>query len=118
MANYVAKFRPGVPILCVTPNAVAARQASGLLLGVHTIVVDSVSNHNELIEEVSFELVKSGMMKVGDKVVAIAGRRSNNMKEQLQVVDLTEGKSHGHISAPSEGSFFFNRSMLLHFSSD
>lgn len=114
MANYVAKFRPGIPVLCLTPSKTAARQASGLLLGLHTIVVDSLDDCNELIEEINFELVQAGMLKEGDEIIVIAGRMAS-MKEQLQVVSVTRGKAYGHIVTTS-ASFFFNRSLLLHYS--
>lgn len=117
MANYVAKFRPGMPILCVTPNSAAARQMSGLLLGVHTVVVDSVANFDELVEEISYEMVKSGSFKVGDKIIAIAGRRSGNLMEQLQVVNLSSGESHGHIAKEVGGVFYFNEKLLVKFGS-
>lgn len=118
MANYVAKFRPGMPILCVTPNSAAARQMSGLLLGVHTVVVDSVANFDELVEEISHEMVHSGSFKIGDKIIAIAGRRSGNLMEQLQVVDLTSGKSYGHITKEIGGVFYFNQKLLVKFGSE
>ena len=116
MAAYVAKFRPGTPVICVTPNHVAARQASGLLSGVHTVVVDSLVDCNSLIEELNYELLQTGMLRMGDQVVVIAGRMSG-MKEQLQVVTLAEGKSHGHILRRSDSGFYFNRDLLLNFGS-
>jgi pyruvate kinase len=115
MANYVAKFRPGIPILCVTPNSAAARQMSGLLLGVHTVVVDSVAKFDELVEEISYEMTHSGSFNVGDKIIFIAGRRCGNQMEQLQVVDLTAGKSHGHITKTIGGVFYFNPELLVKF---
>lgn len=114
MANYVAKFRPGVPVLCLTPNQTAARQASGLMLGVHTIVVNSLANCAELLEEISFELLQSGMLKEGEEIVVIAGRMAS-MKEQLQIISVTPGKGRGHIMT-GDKSFFFNREMLLNYS--
>jgi pyruvate kinase len=115
MANYVAKFRPGIPVLCLTPNPSAARQASGLMFGMHTIMIDSLDNCVELIEEISYELMSTGMLKDGDEVIVIAGRMAS-MKEQLQVVQLNDGnKSHGRIITRNE-SFFFNRDLLLHYS--
>lgn len=108
----MAKFRPGVSVLCMTPNETAARQASGLLLGVHTVVVDSLDQSDELIEDVSYELLRSDMVKEGDQMVVIAGRMAG-MKEQLMVVTLVKGKFHGHIV--SGNSFFYERSMLLSF---
>jgi pyruvate kinase len=113
MANYVAKFRPGVSALCVTPNETAARQASGLLLGMHTVVVDSIAESEQVVEEICFELQASKMVQPGDAVVVIAGRMAG-MKEQLRVVTVTgEETSFGHIV---EGTtFFFDRGLLLSF---
>jgi pyruvate kinase len=111
MANYVAKFRPGVPIMCLIPNLTSARQASGLLQGVHTILVDSLSKPEELLDEVNFELVKSGMLKVGDLVVFIGGRMSG-LNEQLRINGVTEGKSHGHFVMNSD-EFFYNPKLIL-----
>lgn len=113
MANYVAKFRPGIPALCMTPNQTVARQASGLMLGMHTVVVESLDDCNALIEEMSFELVDSGVLKIGDTVIAIAGRMAS-MKEQLQVITLTGGQPRGKIITRNE-SFFFNRDVLLQY---
>jgi pyruvate kinase len=115
MTNYVAKFRPGVPILCVTPNSAAARQMSGLLLGVHTVVVDSVANFAELVEEISYEMTHSGSFDIDDKIIFIAGRRAGDQMEQLQVVDLTAGKSYGHIIKTIGGVFYFNPELLMKF---
>ena len=112
MANYVAKFRPGVRVLCLTPNPTTARQASGLMLGMHSVVVDSLNECEELLEEISYELIESGNFKVGDKMVAIAGRMAS-LKEQLQIVTLTPGKSYGRFISGS--NFFFNREMLLNY---
>jgi pyruvate kinase len=110
MANYVAKFRPGVPILCLTPNQTSARQASGLLLGLHTVVVDSLEDCDALIEAVSYELVQTKSLNVGDTVIAIAGRMAS-MKEQLQVITLSDGKKSNRIQ--SSGSFYYNPESLL-----
>ena len=112
MANYVAKFRPGVSVLCLTPNETAARQASGLLLGMHTVAVDSLQEADELLEDVTYELLASGMVEEGDKMVVIGGRMAG-MKEQLRVVDLYKGKYYGHIV--NGKSFFFERSLLLNY---
>jgi pyruvate kinase len=116
MANYVAKFRAGIPVLCLTPNPSAARQASGLMFGMHTVVIDSLDNCAEIIDEVSYELCSTGMLQEGDEIIVIAGRMAHNMKEQLQVVKLSGGnQSHGRIMTRNE-SFFFNRDLLLQYS--
>ena len=114
MAAYVAKFRPNTAIMCVTPNHTAARQASGLMAGVHTVVVDTLADCNALIDEMTYELLESKILQKGDRIVVVAGRMSG-MKEQLQVVTLSEGKSHGHILRRSDSGFYFNRDLLLNF---
>lgn len=62
MAGYVSKFRPGVGALMLTPHLTVARQASGLMLGMHTLQVDSLEKWEELIEETCYALLKSSMM--------------------------------------------------------
>jgi len=121
MASYIAKFRPCVLCLMLTPDLVAARQASALLLGTHTVQVDSLENTEELIDEVNYELVESGEADPGDKIVIVAGRKAG-MREQLRIVELKEGKSYGHfrkdaIERGTEGAeaLHFDRNMLLRF---
>lgn len=119
MASYIAKFRPRVSCLMITPDLVAARQASGLLHGTHTVQVDSLENTEELIEETNFELVASGDAQPGDKIVVVAGRKAG-MREQLRIVELQEGKSYGHfvkdaVELDSEERLHFSRDLLLKF---
>jgi pyruvate kinase len=114
MANYVAKFNPGRAVMCLTPNQTVARQLSGLVVGIHTIVVDSLQKSNELIEEASFELIESGMLKKGDIVVIVAGKASS-LLEKMEVIALGEGKKYGHI-VPNSAGFFFSREMILAYS--
>jgi pyruvate kinase len=110
MAGYVAKFRPAVSALVLTPNLTVARQAGGLMLGMHSIHVDSLQNATELIQETMYELSRSGMMAVGDKIVFIAGRAAA-MRERLLVTSLDEGKSYNRFV--KDGGMFFNRGMIL-----
>lgn len=112
LAGYVAKFRPAVSSLVLTPDLVVARQAHGLLLGMHSVHCDSLENANELIEETMYELTQSGMMQQGDKIVFIAGRAAS-MKERLIITMLNEGKSHGRFH--KDGGMFFNRGHILSF---
>lgn len=100
--------------MCLTPDQTVARQLSGLVTGMHTIVVDSLQESKELIEEVSFELVESGMLQVGDTMVVVAGKMTG-MKEQMEVVTLGPGKKYGHI-IPNSAGFFFSREMILAYS--
>jgi len=112
MASYVSKFRPGVGALMLTTNLTVARQASGLMLGMHTIQVDSLDKWEELVDEVSYELVNSSMMSKGDKIVIISGKMGG-MRERLIITELKEGKSHGRFV--KGGGLFFNRGLMLSF---
>lgn len=114
MANYVAKFRPGRAVICLTSDQTVARQLSGLQVGMHSIVVDSLTKAQELIEEVNYELIRSGMVKEGDTMVVVAGRMTG-MKEQLEVIVIGEGKKYDHI-VPNSAGFFFSREMILAYS--
>eukprot|EP00562_Extubocellulus_spinifer_P014857 CAMPEP_0178566400 /NCGR_PEP_ID=MMETSP0697-20121206/14732_1 /TAXON_ID=265572 /ORGANISM="Extubocellulus spinifer, Strain CCMP396" /LENGTH=546 /DNA_ID=CAMNT_0020200185 /DNA_START=33 /DNA_END=1673 /DNA_ORIENTATION=- len=111
MANYVARFRPGVSIMCICPTITACRQASGLLCGVHTILVDNLNRTEEVLDEVYYELVKSKTLQVGD-LVCIVGGRMSGQGEMMKIVKVTEGQSYGHILKDSD-EFFYNPSMFL-----
>ncbi len=110
MAGYVSKFRPSVSSLILTPSTTVARQSSGLMLGMHSILVDSLEKSEELIEETMYELSQNSMMKTGDKIIFMAGRASS-IKERLMIKPLNEGKSHGRFV--KNGGMFFNRGLLL-----
>lgn len=114
MANYVAKFRPGRACMCLTPNQTVARQLSGIVMGMHTIVVDSLEKSYELIQEVSYELIASGLLQIGDTMVVVAGRMAG-MKEKMEVLALGPGQKFGHI-VPNSAGFFFNRELILAYS--
>ena len=49
-----AKFRPRVSSIVLTPSLVVARQTQGLLLGMHSILVDSLDKSDEIIQEVRY----------------------------------------------------------------
>ena len=110
LAGYVSKFRPAVASLMLTPDASIARQAHGLTYGCHSILVDSLENAEELIEETMFELSQSKMLKQGDKIIFMAGRAAS-FKERMMITTLNEGKSHGRFV--KTGGMFFNRGHIL-----
>jgi pyruvate kinase len=72
-ARYVAKFRPGRNIVCLTPSGIVARQTGGLLKGVHAYVVDSLKDNIELTRETGMEACKAGIAKPGDLMVVVSG---------------------------------------------
>lgn len=110
MAGYVSKFRPNVSSLVLTPDVTIARQTSGLMLGMHSVLVDSLENAEELIEETMFELNKSEMMNKGDKIIFMAGRASS-LGERLIITTVSDGKPNGRFVKDS--GFFFNRGLIL-----
>jgi len=110
LAGYVSKFRPAVSSVMLTPNSSIARQCHGMTYGCHSILVDSLENAEELIEETMFELSKSGMMNQGDKIIFIAGRAAS-LKERLIITTLNQGKQHGRFV--KTGGMFFSRGHIL-----
>ena len=110
MAGYVSKFRPPVSSLVLTPDVTIARQTHGMMLGMHSILVDSLEKADELIEETMFELSQSGMMQKGDKIIFMAGRAAS-LKERLMIATLDDGKSNGRFV--KDAGMFFNRGLTL-----
>jgi pyruvate kinase len=112
MANYVAKFRPSVSVLMITPQEQAARQASGLLAGIHTLAVDGLDKAEELMDELCYYLVETGAALEGEEFVVCGGRMAG-LKEQIRVVTITRGKKYGHIV--SNDLFYFDATMMFSF---
>ena len=112
MANYISKFRPGVSVLMMTPQDQAARQASGLLAGMHSLAVDSLENTDELLDELSYHLLESGYVMEGDEFVVCGGRMAG-LKEQIRVIKVTKGKKSGRVV--STDTFFFDPKMMFSF---
>jgi pyruvate kinase len=80
------------------------------MLGMHSVLVDSLEKAEELIEETMYELSQSGMMNKGDKIIFMAGRAAS-IKERLFITTLDEGKPNGRFV--KDGDIFFNRGMIL-----
>lgn len=72
-ARHVAKFRPGMPVAILTPNAQVARQCFGTLKGCYAYIVDSLEDTDKLNEEVMRECRVAGIAKAGDPVVIVCG---------------------------------------------
>uniref|UniRef100_A0A7R9WTD5 Pyruvate kinase n=1 Tax=Craspedostauros australis TaxID=1486917 RepID=A0A7R9WTD5_9STRA len=89
-ARYVAKFRPGLMVICLTPNAGIARQASGFFQGVHAFLVDSLEHTETLSTDVSIEAIKAGVAKEGDLMVIIAGTTyGQGATDQIRVESIS-----------------------------
>ena len=72
-ARYVAKFRPGCSIVCLTTSDTVARQAGGIYKGVHAYYCGSLDNNEELSRETGREAIAAGIAKEGDLMVVVSG---------------------------------------------
>ncbi len=71
-ALMISKYRPGAPIIAVTPyNEVLRRMA--LFWGVQPLLIESFQNTDQMIESSIRNSLNSGMVKPGDLVVITAG---------------------------------------------
>uniref|UniRef100_A0A7S3KYU4 Pyruvate kinase n=2 Tax=Amphora coffeiformis TaxID=265554 RepID=A0A7S3KYU4_9STRA len=91
-ARFVAKFRPGRPIVCLTPSEVVARQSGGLYKGVHAYVVDNLEDDVMLAKETAREAIRVGVVNSGDLFVVVSGnlfgKPANNQVRVEVVPDL------------------------------
>ena len=72
-ATQVAKFRPGRPIIVLTPSEQVARQCCGVLRSVSAKILSSFDQMDSAIESIISDLKKEGMAHAGDAVVVITG---------------------------------------------
>jgi len=105
---------PGVSALMLCPDLIACRQASGVMLGMHSIRVDSLERADELISETMYELLSGNMLQKGDPIVIISGR-AGSLRERLVITYVKEGQSYGRFT--KGGGYFFNRGLMLTFES-
>ncbi|HEV2569855.1 pyruvate kinase [Sphingomonas sp.] len=71
-ARRVARERPSVPLLVLTPKAETARRL-GLLWGVHAVRTRDVSSFEEMIAKSKRMALRHGIAKAGDRVIIMAG---------------------------------------------
>ncbi len=93
-AALVAKYRPSVPILAVTPSPVVARQLA-LYSGVQSLQVDIQGNTETQIECVAATVLTAEALQPGDVVVItmgspIAGSGTTNLLKVHQLGDLMQ----------------------------
>jgi len=79
----VARYRPGVPVLALTPNARACRQLV-LASGVYTATAPDPTSTDEMVAEAASFVKREELADVGDRIVITAGvpfgvRGSTNM---------------------------------------
>jgi pyruvate kinase len=71
-ARRVARERPSVPLLVLTPKMETARRL-GLLWGVHAVRTRDVSSFEEMIAKSKRMALRHGIAKAGDRVIIMAG---------------------------------------------
>lgn len=71
-ARRVARERPGVPIMVLTPKLETARRL-GLLWGVHAVHTRDVASFEEMVAKAKRMALRHGMADAGDRVVMMAG---------------------------------------------
>ena len=109
-ANKVAKYRPSVPVVAVTPDENVRRRLA-LLWGVTPRTLSYVDKGaTELIERAATNAIDSGVVNSGDTVVVLAGmmtdlegtNTTNTLKVHLAAEILTSGRgiSGGRASGP------------------
>jgi pyruvate kinase len=71
-ARRVARERPSVPLLVLTPKLETARRL-GLLWGVHAVRTKDVGSFEEMIAKSKRMALRNNMAKAGDSVIMMAG---------------------------------------------
>ncbi len=71
-ARKIAKFRPPAPVIAFTPHEFVVRQLN-LAWGVRGQVISPSLSTDEMIEKADGEMLRSGLVSVGDKIVVILG---------------------------------------------
>ena len=71
-ARRIARERPSVPLLMLTPKLETARR-SGLLWGVHAVSTRDVASFEEMVAKAKRMALRHGMAKGGDRAIVMAG---------------------------------------------
>ncbi len=77
-ARRLAALHPRQPLLAFTVDA-RVRSQLALSWGVETFIVPSVQHTDDMVEQVDFSLLSIGRLRVGDRVVVVAGSPPNTV---------------------------------------
>jgi pyruvate kinase len=77
-ARRLSALHPRQPLLAFTVDA-RVRSQLALSWGVETFLVPSVSHTDDMVAQVDFSLLSIGRLKVGDRVVVVAGSPPNTV---------------------------------------
>jgi pyruvate kinase len=71
-ARRIARERPSVPLMVLTPKLVTARRM-GLLWGSHAVRTRDVASFEEMVGKARRMALRHGLAKAGDRIIVIAG---------------------------------------------
>ena len=71
-ARRVARERPGVPMLVLTPSVMTARKV-GLLWGAHAVATKDIGSFEEMIAKGKRMALRHGFAAAGSRLIALAG---------------------------------------------
>ncbi len=96
-ARRIARERPSVPLMVLTPKLATARR-SGILWGSHAVRTRDVASFEEMVAKARRMALRHGLAKAGDRIVIVAGvpfgtPGSTNM---IHVVRLTGDELKGY----------------------
>jgi len=96
-ARRVARERPSVPILVLTPKLETARRL-GLLWGTHAVHTRDVESFEEMVAKAKRMALRHNMAAAGDRVVVMAGVpfRTPGSTNVLHVVRITGNELDGY----------------------
>lgn len=89
-ARLIAKYRPSMPILAITPNERVARQLT-LARGVASFVVERSNDIEGMVDAAIDTFAKRGLVQTGDTVAIVAGTKAEKpgSTNSLQVHTVT-----------------------------
>jgi pyruvate kinase len=101
-ARRIARERPAVPLLVLTPARDTARRL-GLLWGTHAVLTRDVENFEDMVAKAKRMALRHGIAKAGDRVIVMAGVpfRTPGSTNVLHVVRIMGDELKGH--EPSGG---------------
>ena len=74
-ARMIAKYRPNVPIMVLTPSPSVARQCTGYMKNCVSVVLPSTHGAEALLLKAISDAKEKGIVKVGDSVVTVSGSK-------------------------------------------
>ena len=96
-ARRIARERPSVPTLVLTPSMATARRL-GLLWGAHAVHTRDVESFEEMVAKAKRMALRHGIAKAGDRVIVLAGVpfRTPGSTNVLHVVRIVGDELKGY----------------------